>query len=119
MLMWYKELWLIDHGAALYFHHSWDNWEEQAVRPFTQVKDHVLLPWASELESVNETFRSVLTPERVRSIVELIPDEWLTAASPPGSAAEKKQVYTQFLTTRVHHSEIFVKEAQHAGQSLI
>ena len=119
MLMWYKELWLIDHGAALYFHHSWDNWEEQAVRPFTQVKDHVLLPWASELESVNEIFRSVLTPERIRSIVELIPDEWLITGASPGSAVEKKQVYIQFLTTRLHHSEIFVKEAQHARQSLI
>src|SRR3954470_17838663 len=44
MLVWHKELWLIDHGAALYFHHSWHNWEEQAKRPFVQVKDHVLLP---------------------------------------------------------------------------
>ncbi|HRP58303.1 HipA family kinase [Agriterribacter sp.] len=119
MLMWYRELWLIDHGAALYFHHSWNDWEEQATRPFIQVKDHVLLPWASELEAVNETFRSMLPPHRIRSIVELIPDEWLTTASPPGSAAGKKQVYTQFLTTRVHHSEIFVKEAQHARLSLI
>lgn len=119
MLMWYKELWLIDHGAALYFHHSWDNWEEQALRPFTQVKDHVLLPWASELESANETCCAVLTPERIRSIVELIPDEWLSTGSPPGSAAEKRRVYIQFLTTRIQHSEIFVKEAQHARQSLI
>ena len=119
MLMWYKELWLIDHGAAFYFHHSWDNWKEQAVRPFTQIKDHVLLPQASELESVNETFRSMLTPERIRSIVGLIPDEWLVTEYSPESADEKKQVYIQFLTTRLHHSEIFVKEGQHARQSLI
>ncbi len=119
MLMWYKKLWLIDHGAALYFHHSWDNWKEQATRPFTQVKDHVLLPWASELETVSETYCSVLNPERIRAIVELVPDEWLTTASPPGSAAAKKEVYAQFLTTRVHHSAIFVKEAQHARLSLI
>ena len=37
MLMWHKELWLIDHGASLYFHHSWTNWEEQSIRPFGQV----------------------------------------------------------------------------------
>src|SRR5580698_11611167 len=54
MLTWHKELWLIDHGAALYFHHSWDNWKEQAVRPFLQVKDHVLLSRATELELVDE-----------------------------------------------------------------
>ena len=56
MLTWNKELWLIDHGAALYFHHAWDNWQEQATRPFTQVKDHVLLPRASELDLVDEEF---------------------------------------------------------------
>src|SRR5690554_2258644 len=50
MLMWHKELWLIDHGASLYFHHAWENWQEQAVKPFFQVKDHVLLRWASKLE---------------------------------------------------------------------
>src|SRR3982750_2821295 len=61
MLIWHRELWLIDHGAALYFHHSWDNWKEQAKRPFVQVKDHVLLPWASELEKADEMFRSILT----------------------------------------------------------
>src|SRR5215218_3913258 len=61
MLMWHKELWLIDHGASLYFHHSWDNWEEQARRPFVQVKDHVLLPWATELDAVDATYRTVLT----------------------------------------------------------
>src|SRR6476661_1896310 len=53
MLMWHKELWLIDHGASLYFHHSWQNFEEQARRPFTQVKDHVLLPQASELDKID------------------------------------------------------------------
>src|SRR5689334_5178361 len=53
MLMWHKELWLIDHGASLYFHHSWDNWQEQAKRPFVQVKDHVLLPQADGLEKVD------------------------------------------------------------------
>jgi hypothetical protein len=48
MLTWHKELWLIDHGAALYFHHSWHNWEEQAKKPFIQVKDHVLLSQATQ-----------------------------------------------------------------------
>src|SRR5882724_5133115 len=81
MLVWNKELWLIDHGAALYFHHSWDNWQQQATKPFVQVKDHVLLPRASELNKVDAAFRSVLTPERIHSIVALIPDVWLTGGS--------------------------------------
>src|ERR1700712_2414365 len=65
MLIWHKELWLIDHGAALYFHHSWDNWEEQALRPFVQVKDHVLLPRATELEQVDADFKAILSEELI------------------------------------------------------
>lgn len=119
MLMWHKELWLIDHGAALYFHHSWHNWEEQALRPFTLIKDHVLLPWATELEAVDKAFRSILTPERIRAIVSLVPVEWLQQELPNITANEKAEVYYQFLTLRLNHSEIFVKEAQHAREALI
>ena len=72
MLWWHKELWLIDHGACLYFHHNPQNWREQAVKPFTLVKDHVLLPQATQLESVDTAFRIRLTNERIRSIVALI-----------------------------------------------
>lgn len=118
MLVWNKELWLIDHGAALYFHHSWDNWKEQATRPFVQIKDHVLLPWADELNRADEELRSVITPERIRSIVELIPDSWLTNGLDI-SFEEKRNVYIQFLETRINSSKNFVKEAQHARESLV
>jgi hypothetical protein len=120
MLVWNKELWLIDHGAALYFHHSWDNWLQQSIKPFVQIKDHVLLPWASKLDEVNTQFLTILTPDRIRSIVDLIPDEWLTdGAANNASPSERRQVYTQFLRSRIAASEIFVKEAQHARKSLI
>ena len=115
MLTWNKELWLIDHGASLYFHHSWDNWKEQAVRPFVQVKDHVLLSRASELEAVDEEFKSILTPEVIRTIVSLVPDEWIKGEwlEEPD---EVRAVYAQFLETRIVASAIFVKEAQHARE---
>lgn len=119
MLVWNKELWLIDHGAALYFHHSWQNWQEQAVRPFVQVKDHVLLQWASELDSIDAAFREVLTPELIQSIVALIPDDWLTDGSNNGTPAERREVYTRFLNMRIEAAPIFLKEAQHARASLI
>ena len=119
MLMWRNELWLIDAGAALYFHHSWHNWQEQALRPFVPVKDHVLLPQASELESTDAAFRLLLTPERIRAIVNIIPDEWLAADHSDETPEERRQVYFEFLTSRISHSEIFVKEAQHARQALI
>ncbi|PRY14250.1 hypothetical protein CLV24_10460 [Pontibacter ummariensis] len=120
MLMWHKELWLIDHGASLYFHHAGYNWEEQAKRPFVQVKDHVLLPQATELEEVDSEFRSILTPERIRSIIALIPEEWLmTVDAPFDSAEEHREVYASFLNTRLAHSEVFIKEAQHARKTLV
>ncbi|NCD69710.1 HipA family kinase [Mucilaginibacter agri] len=119
MLIWHKELWLIDHGASLYFHHSWYNWQEQAKRPFAQVKDHVLLPRASELEAVDTEFKTILTPDKIRTIVNLIPDEWLTKGFENETPEAVRDVYFDFLTTRIASSDIFVKEAQHARESLI
>jgi len=115
MLVWHKELWLIDHGAALYFHHSWDNWKEQAVRPFVQVKDHVLLQWATELESVDLVFKSILNETLIRDIAALIPDEWL--ADDAETAAERREVYIQFLLLRIAASELFIKEAKNARET--
>ncbi len=118
MLMWKKELWLIDHGASFYFHHSWDNWKQQAERSFVQVKDHVMLPWASRLEEVNEQFLQLLTPEKIRTIVSFIPAEWLVFESLPDTEANRK-VYEDFLLTRLSHSEVFLKEAQHARKAIV
>lgn len=117
MLFWKNELWLIDHGAALYFHHSWQNWQEQAMRPFVKIKEHVLLPYAADLESVNEEFRSILTDELIDSIVSLIPDKWLIKDSPFTSVEEHRLVYAQFLKTRIAYSEIFVNEARNAREA--
>jgi hypothetical protein len=119
MLMWRNELWLIDHGASLYFHHSWQNWQEQSLRPFVQVKDHVLLPQASELDTADAAALLILTEERIRAVADIIPDEWLLIDADGETAAARRQVYVDFLTSRIRHSEIFVKEAQHARQTLI
>ena len=119
MLYWHKELWLIDHGAALYFHHSGHNWQEQALRPFQLVKDHVLLSLASQLDIVDTEMHSVLNDEKIRSVVDLIPEEWLATDKTFGSVAEHREVYFQFLSTRLAHSAIFLKEAQHAAKILI
>ena len=116
MLMWYKELWLIDHGASLYFHHNWEAWEEQSKRPFSLIKDHVLLPWANELEKADETLRSALTPEKIDAVLSLIPQEWLAGIS-TASIDENRNVYRMFLANRLSFN--FIKEAQHAREALI
>lgn len=119
MLMWHKELWLIDHGAALYFHHSGQPWEEQAVRPFVAIKDHVLLPRATELDAVDADFRQRLTPDRIRAIVSLVPDEWLTDAESDATPDERREVYARFLETRLAHSNTFLTAANDARNALV
>jgi hypothetical protein len=119
MLSWHKELWLIDFGAALYFHHSWDNWQEQSVKPFVQIKDHVLLPQATELDKVDVAMHQLLTPQKLKAIVELIPETWLMSNDDNETLVAKKAVYLNFLISRLNASAIFVNEAKHARESLI
>jgi hypothetical protein len=119
MLIWHKELWLIDHGASLYFHHSWTNWEKHAQSPFALIKDHVLLPQASMLQEADALFKTILTPETLQSIVNLIPEEWLDWQDTDESPEAVREVYLQFLSMRLNHSQIFIKEAQNARETLI
>ncbi|MEJ5995488.1 HipA family kinase [Pedobacter sp. Du54] len=113
MLFWHKELWLIDHGASLYFHHSWQNWEEQAVRPFLLVKDHVLLPQASELDAADAELRQLFSPQVIDAVLAAVPDKWLNEDIFPNSSAQR-DAYAKFLNTRIANSSTFVKEAQNA-----
>ncbi|KAF2334846.1 HipA family kinase [Flavobacterium daemonense] len=114
MLIWHKELWLIDHGACLYFHHSWNNWEQHAKSPFALIKDHVLLPQASLLKEVDAEFKAILTPEILEEIVNTIPVDWLQWEDADETPEALRNVYLQFLKTRLENSEIFVNQAQNA-----
>lgn len=116
MLIWHKELWLIDHGASLYFHHSWDDWRRQAVKPFTAIKDHVLLKWAGKLDETDLWMHEILNDEVLRSIVNLIPDDWLQGHDSGLSAGQIKDVYSEFLITRLASSQVFINEAKNAGK---
>jgi hypothetical protein len=118
MLFWHKELWLIDHGASLYFHHSWQNWEEQSIRPFALVKDHVLLPQASELAEVNAELSKLFTPQVIDAVLAVLPDQWLNEDIFPSSDLQRK-AYAKFLNARIENSSIFVKEAQNARETNI
>lgn len=119
MLIWHKELWLIDHGACLYFHHSFTSWENHAKSPFALIKDHVLLPKASKIEYADVTFKSILTEEKIREIVGLIPENWLEWQDADETPNEIREIYALFLITRLQNSEIFIKEAQNARKTLI
>lgn len=119
MLLWHKELWLIDHGAALYFHHAFNDPEGHAKVPFTLIKDHVLLPQASLLQEVDTEYKALLTEEVIRKIVGLLPDEWLDFEGIDKSPEAIREIYIQFFLTRLQNSAIFIKQAQDARQALI
>jgi len=114
MLNWNKELWLIDHGASFYFHHSWTTWEKHANGTFPLIKDHVLLETATELETAATEIKSLLTDELVDEIVDLVPDDFLIEASDDILPSEKRRVYTTFLKTKISNLDKLTKEANDA-----
>lgn len=119
MLMWHKELWLIDHGASLYFHHSWADYEQQAVKPFALIKDHVALPQASELLQVNEKFSNLLGEALFREIVQLIPDNFLTKDYNFESPEAHRAAYINFLKLRLNNAKALTEHMCHVRESII
>ncbi|WCM43467.1 aminotransferase class I and II [Flavobacterium sp. CBA20B-1] len=113
LLIWHKELWLIDHGASFYFHHSWDNWQQTSQTPFALIKDHALIKKATKLQEVHEQFTAKLNNNVLRDFVNIIPDEFLNWEEGP-SNEEIREVYYQFLLNRLAHADIFLKTAQNA-----
>ncbi len=111
MLVWHKKLWLIDHGAALYFHHAWTRQDDPAQNPFKLIKDHVLLRFADALPEVDAQLKPLLTVDRLGAIVDLLPDDWLREDPGFESQAEQRAAYRRFLERRLDASAIFVGEA--------
>jgi hypothetical protein len=110
MLMWHRRLWLIDHGATLYFHHSGD-WMADRARaraPFALIKEHVLLRRAGELTRVDADMAPLLTPEILDGILALIPDSWLE------DGPAQRAAYGRYLLDRLTAPRAFVEEAVRA-----
>ena len=119
MLVWHGKLWLIDHGAALYFHHDWRDFLERSNSPFALIKDHVLLPFANRLDAADAWMAQQLTPERLAAIVQLIPDAWLEDEPSFASKAAHRDAYRQYLTHRLAAPRAFFEEARRARSALV
>ncbi len=117
ILSWHREPWLIDHGASLIFHHTWEAYMEKAVTPFSAIKRHVLLGFAGPIEAVDGQLRALLPPERLAGIVAQLPDSWLVEA-PFASPGEHRAAYLAYLETRLEASSAFVEEADRARLDL-
>jgi hypothetical protein len=117
LLVWHRSLHFIDHGAALYFHHNWQTAETKAESPFAEIRDHVLLPWASAIRAAAGEAHARLNADVLRGILELVPDAWL--ASEERSAEDRRDDYVRYLTRRLAASANFEEEAIRAYERLV
>ncbi|MHC9083739.1 HipA family kinase [Luteimonas sp. RIT-PG2_3] len=111
LMQWHRKLHLIDHGAALYFHHGWDGSSTQAAKPFPLIRDHVLLPWADALAEADRDLSARLSPAQIATIVDAIPDDWLLDPHAFGPPDAQRAAYREYLVARLNAPHAFVEEA--------
>ena len=119
MLLWHRKLWLIDHGAALYFHHAGAEYVPRARSRFPQIREHVLLPLATAVPEADALARERLTPEVVRGVVGLLPEGWLGEEGGFGSVGEHREAYVGYLLARLEGAGAFMEEIEGARAQLV
>lgn len=111
MLWWHRKLWLIDHGAALYVHHTWTDYLQRARSPFAAIKEHVLLGVAGDIRAADAALAPRVTAELVQQIVAAVPDIWMENDPTPSAPALRRAAYVEYLLTRLAAPRAFVEEA--------
>ncbi len=111
LLNWNKELWLIDHGASLYFHHNWKNWKTHLDRTFPSIKEHVLLDRANNLIEASTEIKRLVDKNKIIEIISLIPEDWLIEESGELTPDEIRSAYTEFLSSKLNKIDLLAKEA--------
>ncbi len=119
LLVWHDKLWLIDHGAALYFHHNWPGLGGPGLaaasqRPYVAAREHVLLPFASGLREADEALAASLTEEVLREVVGLVPDEWLTGEPGFEGTGGVRDAYAEYLSARLKGPRTWVGALEEA-----
>jgi HipA-like protein len=115
LLRWHRALYLIDHGAALYFHHDWPKTAEdhraRSRSPFAMIRNHVLLPLAGDLRAADAALAPRITEAALQNIVAEVPDDWLAGSESPEAM---RRGYVEHLWTRLQAPRLFVEEAVRA-----
>lgn len=117
LLVWHGNVWLIDHGAALYIHHTWRDPDAHAIGPFDRIRDHVLLPFASSITASDARCAPKLGLGRIDDLVDAIPDEWLPDDLPIGGPDAQRAAYRRYLQLRLAAPRPFAQEAERARRS--
>lgn len=117
LLIWHGRLWLIDHGAALIFHHQWsDDPAQQARRPFVPIKDHVLLPWAGSIDAADAELAPRLTQQLLSDTVAAVPDSWLEGDPVFNTPAAQRAAYQTYFVERLHSRQALLQEIRRAAE---
>jgi hypothetical protein len=111
-----QRVWLIDHGAALFFHHNWRGWQERIQSPFVQIADHVLLHIAADLPAADQRLRPRLSQDVLASVVSEIPEEWLGDEPEFVDSPSQRQAYVTYLSERLNGPRPWLAEALTAQQ---
>src|SRR5262245_45137110 len=119
MLLLNQQLWLIDHGASLYVHHTWGDYLARSRSSFTQIKDHVLLRYANDIAAADGNLSERLNQDVIEKIVGLIPESWLENEPRFADTAEHRAAYVAYLLSRLATPRAFVEEAIDAHAKLI
>jgi hypothetical protein len=119
MLMWHRKLWLIDHGAALYFHHGWGDGSDRSASPFAPIKEHILLKFADALDEADGAMAARISPALIREVTALVPDAWLASDRAFASPALAREAYVHHLTQRIQSPRAFLEEARRARSMLV
>jgi hypothetical protein len=119
LLIWHRKIYFIDHGASLYFHHNRATMLQKIEAPFPEIQQHVLLPWATQIEQAATIAHDRLTPQIFADIVAQVPDAWLETSAGEFTAAQSRATYLDFFTRRMASSPIFEQEAIRAHARLV
>jgi hypothetical protein len=115
LLSWHRRLWLIDHGASLFIHHTWLDPDAHARRPLATISEHVLLPYAASIAGAHDRLAALVTEGRLREVVGLVPEAWLAptgAAAAIGGPDEQRAAYVRYLLTRVAARDVIVDSVE-------
>ena len=118
MLIHNEKLWLIDHGASLYFHHAWADYLTKSQSRFAMTSQHVLLPFASDIGASSAKLEAMINETLLATICAAIPDEWLLLDSPFEDTDAHRAAYVAYLLSRLESANNFVEEAQDARAEL-
>jgi hypothetical protein len=114
LIVWHRRLHLIDHGSALYIHHTWRDPAEHARRPFEAIRDHVLLPFAGSIVDADARLAPKLDRATFEGLAALVPDDWLVPEDRLPDPDAHRRAYVDYLAARLAAPRAFVEEAERA-----